>query len=98
VKIAKSMMASKVFSPPLRTIADVERWLVVLGAEIYMRIMDDYEERSRWPKTLTASEKLLVTKYPEKAILYCLCVRYISVRLGRAQVVLNRAPWSRGWM
>ncbi|CAO3673051.1 unnamed protein product [Umbelopsis ramanniana] len=52
VKVTKSMMASKVFSPPLRMIADVERWMAVLGSEIYMRIMDDFEERSRWPKTL----------------------------------------------
>lgn len=57
VKIAKSMMASKVFSPPLRSLVDVERWIAVLGAEIYMRIMDDFEERSRWPRTL------MVTSY-----------------------------------
>ncbi|KAI8575106.1 hypothetical protein K450DRAFT_263282 [Umbelopsis ramanniana AG] len=52
IKITKSMMASKVFSPPLRLISDVERWMAVLGSEIYMRMMDDFEERSRWPKTL----------------------------------------------
>ncbi|CAM0140234.1 unnamed protein product [Umbelopsis sp. WA50703] len=45
-------MASKVFSPPLRSLVDAERWIAVLGAEIYMRIMDDFDERSRWPKTL----------------------------------------------
>jgi DNA polymerase eta len=55
VKIAKSMMASKVFSPPLRSLVDAERWIAVLGAEIYMRIMDDFDERSRWPKTLMVS-------------------------------------------
>ncbi|KAI9285429.1 hypothetical protein BC943DRAFT_323322 [Umbelopsis sp. AD052] len=52
IKITKSMMASKVFTPPLRLISDVERWMAVLGSEIFMRIMDDFEERSRWPKTL----------------------------------------------
>lgn len=62
IKITKSMMASKVFSPPLRMLADVERWMAVLGSEIYMRIMDDFEERSRWPKTLVVGSRLLPSR------------------------------------
>jgi hypothetical protein len=59
VKFTKSMMASKQFTPPLRLVSDVERWMSVLGSEIYMRIMDDFEERSRWPKTLVVRSRII---------------------------------------
>lgn len=68
VKVAKSMMASKVFSPPLRLHADVERWMAVLGSEIYMRMMDEFEERSRWAKTLVVRRSSLYNDLCENAI------------------------------
>jgi hypothetical protein len=85
-------MASKVFQPPLRFVADVERWMAVLGSEIYMRIMDDFEERSRWPKTLVVSSKLLSSEVCRLALIQ-LQFRSITVVLVKVLVDQNHVLW-----
>ena len=53
-ELAKSFMSSKSFPSGIE-FADMEEWITVLVTELLMRVTEDFEENSRWPKTLTVS-------------------------------------------
>ncbi|KAG9284815.1 hypothetical protein G9A89_003738 [Geosiphon pyriformis] len=60
----KSMMASKSFRPPIKTLANVEHWMNILATELYTRVIDDYELNQRWPRTLVMHFKCVSHQSP----------------------------------
>ena len=48
----KSMGANKEFRSHLPSIEKVEPWLIVLSAELFYRLTEDYDVNKRWPKSL----------------------------------------------
>ncbi|KAI9320760.1 hypothetical protein BX666DRAFT_1230602 [Dichotomocladium elegans] len=51
-KAPKSLMAAKSFRPPVKSPDEMQRWLNILSAELYTRILTNSEDFSLWPKTL----------------------------------------------
>jgi len=46
------MAACKTFRPNLKSAEQIKSWIEILSAELYARIMEEYETNSRKPKTL----------------------------------------------
>jgi hypothetical protein len=49
------MGACKSFRPFVENSEQIERWLEILAAELFSRLLDEYELRKRWPKTITVT-------------------------------------------
>lgn len=46
------MAACKTFRPNLKSAEQIQSWIEILSAELYTRIIEEYETNSRKPKTL----------------------------------------------
>ncbi|KAI9358558.1 hypothetical protein DFJ73DRAFT_143879 [Zopfochytrium polystomum] len=53
----KSFGSNKSIIPPARSMAEALRWLEYLVAEVYYRLMEEYDEYQRWPKTIVLSHR-----------------------------------------
>ncbi|KAI8920642.1 hypothetical protein BC831DRAFT_477987 [Entophlyctis helioformis] len=51
-KATKTMAACKSLRPALTDDAGSQRWLGVLAADLYCRVLDEYEASQRWPRRL----------------------------------------------
>ncbi|KAI8093830.1 uncharacterized protein BX664DRAFT_358214 [Halteromyces radiatus] len=57
LKAPKSLMASKIMTPPLTNEKELRPWYSVLSGELHNRIMKNWEEHQTWPKTLSISHR-----------------------------------------
>ncbi|KAJ3389424.1 DNA-directed DNA polymerase eta rad30 [Entophlyctis sp. JEL0112] len=54
-QLQKSTGAHKNMRPPLQAMEDVWKWIDVLSCEIFLRLKEEYDTYSRWPKTFSIS-------------------------------------------
>jgi DNA polymerase eta len=50
--LQKSFGCNKSFRPFIKDPNEVLSWVDVLSSELFVRLKDEYEESSRWPKTI----------------------------------------------
>ncbi|RKO88442.1 hypothetical protein BDK51DRAFT_39673 [Blyttiomyces helicus] len=84
------MGAHKAMQPPIVSVDRIRDWLGILASEMYSRLQEEFEEKSRWPKTFVV---WIVPSSSEDStsgsILISLC------RLGQVSYHLANAPASR---
>ncbi|KAI9336772.1 hypothetical protein BDR26DRAFT_804258 [Obelidium mucronatum] len=58
-QLQKSIGANKAFrNPPLKSMEDVFKWIEVLACEIFLRLKEEYETNTRWPKSFSMSYRI----------------------------------------